>query len=82
MREKVVDRPPRKVAGNTKNNWERIAELARANPGKWVKAPVSVHRSVAHSIRAGRYRYVKPEQFDVTVRTIDGLTYIYVQFRD
>lgn len=47
-----------------------VAELCRANPGKWVKVGVR-HMSYVTNLRRGRYPGLPPDEFEFAARATD-----------
>lgn len=67
-----------------KVDWEHIAAEARRVAPKWIEVPTLLNPSTVTQIRAGRYRHIRPDEFEVTSRRADdgsGRATIYVRVR-
>jgi len=66
MTEPLVSEPFESVRGLV--SWAEMADFARKHPGQWCVTPVSMSPSTAVQLKMGKYRHVKPEEFEITRR--------------
>lgn len=83
MAKPKVENPPngriRKV------DWAAMADLARQNPGEWVKAPVTLTSGVHTRLSNGGVADIDPDKFEFTTRVVKGkpphIRWIYLRTR-
>lgn len=73
-------------ARRSKTDWRLVAETVRNAPltesgeRSWCKIG-EFHASTVSQINRGRYKWIKPEDFEVTSRREDGHTYLYLRYK-